>query len=201
VISKLTTDICLLIRADKRDLKFEFINYICHKGLNYQLKNKKQYIAHLLLMLFCLSQGSYVVLNSVLQKHKSETFASIAHSKKCMTYTFTKTEWENVNFKDKHEVEINGNMFDIQSINELNNEVIVKGNFDTKEDQLISQQKQTKHDEQSAKKNVLSSINMICDEFPSYTFSNRDFIQQAYFQFDENVKDTSPQIDSPPPKV
>lgn len=104
-------------------------------------------ISKILSFCFLIIFGATLLLNTLsllsIASHKERVRHEIQFSKKNTYLFFTKEKWEQIEKIDDDEINVNGKMFDIKSIQVTSTIVEICGHYDTKEDNLLAQSKES----------------------------------------------------------
>lgn len=128
---------------------------ICPDFLNFDnsplgLNTTPRYIAFILLLLFGASQSSTWLFSFQINQHRKQERRDVyKHNKENRVLTYS--EYNKLKFIEEKEILLEGKMFDIESVDFNENEVILHGHFDSKEDALLAKAKQKDSEKQENK--------------------------------------------------
>ncbi len=163
---------------------------------------RKGNIATVLLILFSIIQSIGLIYNYNIELHRHNEHSNENFSaKKNQFISLTLKEWSMVRKVNKDEILLNGKMFDVKSITYKQNNVLVYGHFDSKEDQLLSKSRDANSKKNELQKTVKISI-LYCDELLDYSVKPIYYIVDSKKQFlqSEFINISLP-IEIPPPEL
>ena len=165
------------------------------------MHTRKGNIATVLLILFSIIQSIGLIYNYNIELHRhNEHSNENLSAKKNQFISLTFKEWSLVRKVNKDEILLNGKMFDVKSITYKQNNVLVYGHFDSKEDQLLSKSRDANSKKNELQKTVKISI-LYCDELLDYSVKPIYYIVDSKKQFlqSELININLP-IEIPPPE-
>ncbi len=125
-------------------------------------------IATVLLILFIGFQLIGIVVNTNIQHHRNrEQSCNEEHAKKNHYFKLNINQWTEVKIINKNEILLNGKMFDVKSIQFINDQVVIYGHYDSKEDRLLANAKDVNSKKQALQKTFKIAV-MFCDEIVEY---------------------------------
>jgi hypothetical protein len=131
--------------------------------------------------------------------HK-ESARNNANHEHLVTLTFSKEAWRQLKKIGRDEIELDGKMFDVKSIQKNESEIKVIGHYDTKEDALVAKC-DSSHKDNSLKKSSFTSLLLFVETMDAfnffkaknYTTYNDSFIL-AYFGNPLSIESPPPQF-------
>ena len=155
----------------------------------------------MMLGLFLAVQFLPALINQSIKLHHHYIAKNIQKHKNNIVLSFTNQEWQQLKKVRANEIEINGKLFDIQSLHKSKDQIVIYGHYDTKEDQLISLSKQLKKKSQQTEKQD-SAFSILFLESPiHYHFFNPGFESNQPILNPSQLHTLYLQESSPPPKV
>jgi hypothetical protein len=154
-----------------------------------------------MLGLFLAVQFLPALINQSIILHQNFIAKNIQKHKNNIVLSFTYQEWQELKKVRADEIEINGKLFDIQSLQKSKDQIVIYGHYDTKEDQLKElSQDLKKKSKQIEKQNVAFSL-LFCETPITYSFFNPQFKSNQPILKPSQLCKLFLQASSPPPKV
>ncbi len=155
----------------------------------------------ILLVLFATVQLLPSLVNFSIRSHHSVMHKNLGMQKKIVRLQFSVHEWTNVKRVKAHEIEIDGKLFDIRSVEIEGNIVWIKGCYDAKEDRLSALSRDLKKKGTDLEKNKAEIGPLFLEEIINYSFFKEHIEPVMYIPFSHTPFASFLQKDSPPPKV
>ncbi len=141
------------------------------------------------------------VVNYAIKFHQSYVQSEIQQQQNLYKIEISKQTWARVKRISADEIELNGKLFDIQSIHISTGKVIITGCFDKTEDKLIAVSKGFEKKEQNIEKQVSFFNILFCEEQIDYNFFNSSLKGEFIICHSNHISTSFLQEDSPPPKA
>lgn len=164
------------------------------------LLTRRHIISSLLLGLFLILQLLPIAVHIALRTHQS-MMQENNNTNQLSTLHFSKIQWEQVVKHTNNEIDVHGRLFDIKSVVVSENQVIVKGFYDTVDDALVAVSKDIKKKNQHLEKHHPVFTPLFCEDPQQYSFFRPANKSAAFIDVAQDIFTSFFQEDSPPPKV
>ncbi|GBL35685.1 hypothetical protein EMGBS15_12800 [Filimonas sp.] len=154
-----------------------------------------------LLVLFALTQIVPSLIHFSIRTHQAMVQIKCPRQQETITLQFSLKKWIAVKQTKSNEIEIDGKLFDVRSVEIEGNLVSVKGFYDTKEDKLCAISKDLKRKGTDLEKNNAGNSVLYFEEPFHYSFFKALVEPMMYETVSHAFFTSFLQKDSPPPKV
>ncbi len=155
----------------------------------------------MMLGLFLAVQFLPALINQSIKLHHHYIAKNIQKHKNNIVLSFTNQEWQELKKVRADEIEINGKLFDIQSLQKSKNRIVIYGHYDTKEDQLKELSQDLKKKSKQIEKQSIAFSLLFCETPITYSFFNLQFKSNQPILKPSQLCKLFLQASSPPPKV
>jgi len=145
-----------------------------------------------------------VLCNLQIQYHKYSVQKNLSTANHLQSISFTKKQWTDMVKIGNHEILIHGKLFDIHSIHQNANDVVLQGQYDEQEDKLIENAKfaDKKNDVQKNETTPYFFWVVFADEPVQYTFERTiGIFNKIKTNNSCSIHSGYLQLDSPPPQL